>query len=343
MKTYQGISAKRLEEIISGITNVRVGLIGDLALDVYWIADMTKSELSRETPHFPLPVAEERMSPGAGGNVLSNIAALKPSVIRAVGVVGNDWRGDVLARILRNLGINTEGITVSGEMVTNAYCKPVRKGISNVEYEDPRIDFANYRPLDGKVEDELLRELDRIIDDIDVLCVSDQFPYGCITERVRDKINSYGLSGKRIVVDSRDRISAYQNVILKPNEVEGYRAVNNAPVPKDINFDGYPQTVRTLAKRNHSDVYMTLGSKGCLYSDGKDEVHIPCRSVEPPIDFCGAGDTFLSAVSCALAAGAQPPEAADFANMAAEVTIKKIGTTGTASAEEIRRRHGSRR
>jgi len=343
MRTFHGLSDKKLEEIISNISKIRVGFIGDLALDVYWIADMRKSELSRETPHFPLPVIEERMSPGAGGNVLMNIAALQPLAVSAVGVVGDDWRSDVLLRIFQNHGIHMEGVIIVDEAFTNAYCKPIRRGISHVEYEDPRIDFANYRPLDGKVEDELLRELDRIIDDIDVLCVSDQFPYGCITERVRDKINSYGLSGKRIVVDSRDRISAYQNVILKPNEVEGYRAVNNAPVPKDINFDGYPQTVRTLAKRNHSDVYMTLGSKGCLYSDGKDEVHIPCRSVEPPIDFCGAGDTFLSAVSCALAAGAQPPEAADFANMAAEVTIKKIGTTGTASAEEIRRRHGSRR
>ena len=30
----------------------RIGVIGDFCLDVYWHADMTKSELSRETPHF---------------------------------------------------------------------------------------------------------------------------------------------------------------------------------------------------------------------------------------------------------------------------------------------------
>lgn len=342
MKTFNGISIERLEEIINNIANVRIGLIGDLAVDVYWMADMTKSELSRETPHFTLPVTEERISSGAGGNVLANIAALRPLSISAVSVIGNDWRGELLVRMLRDCGIYTEGIIANEKMVTNAYCKPVRRGISNVEYEDPRIDFANYEPLDGNAENKLLRELDKIIDNIDVLCVSDQFFYGCITKRVQDRICDYGLSGKRIIVDSRDRASEYKNVILKPNEIEGYKAVNNTLPPRDTNFDKFKQVVKTLAKRNNSNVFMTLGPKGCLYSDGTEEAHIPCRFVEPPIDFCGAGDTFLSACSCALAAGAKPWEAADIANMAAEVTIKKIGTTGTASAEEIRRRHSSR-
>ena len=44
----------------------RIGVIGDFCLDVYWHADMTKSELSRETPHFPLPIVQERLSPGEG-------------------------------------------------------------------------------------------------------------------------------------------------------------------------------------------------------------------------------------------------------------------------------------
>ncbi len=342
MKTFHGISNEKLEEIIDNITNIRVALIGDLCLDVYWIADMTKSELSRETPHFPLPVVEEKLSPGAGGNAVSNIAALQPLSVRALGVVGRDWRGDALVRMLQNSGINTEGVVISEDSVTNAYCKPIRRGISNVEYEDPRLDFTNYTPMGEKAEAELLHELDRTIEDIDVLCVSDQFLFGCITPQVREKINTYGLHGKKVVVDSRDRISTYKNVTLKPNEIEGFKAANNALPPKDISFSGYVQAARMLAERNHSDICMTLGPNGCLYTNRMETVHVPCRYIEPPIDFCGAGDTFLSAFSCALAAGADPWEAADFANIAAEVTIKKIGMTGTASAEEIRKRHVER-
>ena len=57
----------------------RIGVIGDFCLDVYWHADMTKSELSRETPHFPLPIVQERLSPGGAGNVVANLLALKPN------------------------------------------------------------------------------------------------------------------------------------------------------------------------------------------------------------------------------------------------------------------------
>ena len=92
-------------------------------------------------------------------------------------------------------------------------------------YEDPRIDFANYKNLPEELENELLSRLDEIIDKVDVLCVADQLRFGCITPKIRQRIISLGQKGKMIVVDSRDRIKEYKNVILKPNEVEGYKAV----------------------------------------------------------------------------------------------------------------------
>jgi bifunctional ADP-heptose synthase (sugar kinase/adenylyltransferase) len=63
--------------------------------------------------------------------------------------------------------------------------------------------------------------------------------------------------------------------------------------------------------------------------------HIPARSVSGETDIVGAGDTFLSAVSLAYAAGCTLSEAALFANTASAVTVKKLRTTGTASREEI--------
>ncbi|HHV96277.1 MAG TPA: sugar kinase [Clostridiaceae bacterium] len=327
------------------------------------------------------------MSPGAGANVAANIAALEPDSIEVLGVVGEDWRADALLKAMQNLGINTNNIIGSSKIVTNAYCKPIRKGISPVVYEDPRIDFANYKNLPEELENELLSRLDEIIDKVDVLCVADQLRFGCITPKIRQRIISLGQKGKMIVVDSRDRIKEYKNVILKPNEVEGYKAVygeavqhikkghnikeDNKKENKDADNntyneygvksgrsddksrcsnegkeivkktipDNYVNAAKILAKGNQAQVCMTLGPNGCLYTDGEQLVHIPCHDVKPPIDFCGAGDTFLSGFSCAIAAGAKPWEAAAFANMAAEVTIKKIGTTGTARPEEIRKRY----
>ena len=63
--------------------------------------------------------------------------------------------------------------------------------------------------------------------------------------------------------------------------------------------------------------------------------YAPAWRTEPPLDIVGAGDTFLSAFAAALAAGIPGDVAAAFANLASAVTIRKIGTTGTASPEEI--------
>lgn len=81
MREGNALSLSRLKELLQRIEGVRVGVMGDLCLDVYWHIDMRRSELSRETPHYNLPVDWERYSPGAGGNVVKNIAALRPAAL----------------------------------------------------------------------------------------------------------------------------------------------------------------------------------------------------------------------------------------------------------------------
>lgn len=356
MEVFTFLEEYRLKSILGKIRNARIGLIGDVCLDIYWEADMTRSELSRETPHFPLPVVKEWMSPGAAGNVAANQSALKPAKFEVIGVTGTEWRGRELFRCLQNAGINTDNIIKSSKRITTAYAKPLRKGISDLVYEDPRLDFGNYEPLGKDEEEQLIQTLKRAAQGLDILCVSDQFSYGCITEAVRDAIIQLGRQGLTVVVDSRDRIGLYSGLILKPNDLEAGKAVNKAAhdgavraaggvtsgkaISRAIDgaadgVTGKAETARQLALKTSSRVCMTAGPEGCIYTDGKNAVHIPSHKVVGPIDICGAGDTFLSAFSCALAAGAEATEAAFFANLASEVTISKIGTTGTASPEEI--------
>lgn len=335
---FKGISCERLDEILARISEIRIGLIGDLCLDVYWKADMTLSELSRETPHYPLPVVEERMSPGGGANVLANIAALKPGSILFTGVIGYDWRGNELVRELESRGLDTSYVLRSKDAVTNTFCKPIRFGISSVQYEDPRLDFLNYEPLSHEKERELADRLSCISRKVDVLCVCDQLRYGSITPFIREIIIELGRQGLRVIVDSRDNIGFFTDVTVKPNEVEAYRAVHSSGDPRNAPVEVLAGAARTLSIRNNAKVCMTIGPRGCLLVDNEGMTHVPSYEVPPPIDICGAGDTFLSAFACATAAGVRSYEAGSFANMAANVTIAKLCTTGTASPDEIRRR-----
>ena len=121
----------------------RIGVIGDFCLDVYWHADMTKSELSRETPHFPLPIVQERLSPGGAGNVAMNVLALEPKKVYALGVFGDDWRGLALKGLLERAGADVSGVVTDRARVTNTYIKPLGDYRCKIGYEDPNY---YYRP-----------------------------------------------------------------------------------------------------------------------------------------------------------------------------------------------------
>lgn len=320
------ITQARLSEILQSIDHVSIGVLGDFCMDMYWYADMTRSELSRETPHFPMPIIAEKAIPGAAGNVAANIMALKPKRLAVFGAMGCDWRGSMLQDALASLGAEIHMIECS-ERITNAYIKPMMKGVSDVVYEAPRLDFENDAELPEWAENLLIEVLTEEAPNLDVLCVCDQRAKGCVTPRVREAVARLAEEGLRVIVDSRDNISEYKNAIVKPNEIEAARALGRDVSPADA--------CHMLAKRNGASAIVTVGEAGCWLSDGETLTHIPACKAEPPIDICGAGDTFLSAFACCLASGASEIEAAQIGNLASSVTIKKVGVTGTATREEL--------
>jgi len=332
------LNHEELETIFDAISNVKICLIGDVCLDAYWHADMKRSSLSRETPHYPLPVISESYSLGAAGNVAAAIAALQPAELLTVSVIGKDWRGLLLKQCFTELDVSTSMLFESDTRITPAYCKPIRHGISHVVYEDPRVDFENFMPLDLEEEETLLTTLERLADEVDIVIVSDQVTPGVITANVRNLLAKLGRMGKKIVVDSRERIHLFEHAIIKPNEVEAVAALD-CPIPDSVSPEKYHDIALQLAQKVNMPTIVTLGDQGSLWAENEQVYHAPTRPAKPPIDIVGAGDTFVSAFACAYGAGIPGEKAIAFANLAAAVTVKKIGTTGSASRDEMRSKH----
>ena len=328
------IDENTLQKIIEGIKGVTVCTIGDVCLDFYAFADMKLSSLSRETPHYPLPVVKETFSPGGGGNVINNIKALGVKELLPVSVIGNDWRGFILAKYFEQNGFNQDYILRCDDFVTTCYLKPMRMGISDVVYEDPRLDFENRGPISSEIEEKLIENLKNAAARADILVVSDQMKNGIITDRVRGQIS---LIAKRIpvIVDSRENSAKYEGVIVKPNEVEAAFIIGRDITGLDLDIGELCEIGNALQIKNGAPALVTLGDKGAIWCENGSVTLTPTIKAEPPVDFVGAGDTFLSAFSCAFASGASGSDAAAFANLASGVTVKKIGTTGTATPGEI--------
>jgi bifunctional ADP-heptose synthase (sugar kinase/adenylyltransferase) len=96
-----------LPEIIEKIKDVKIAVYGDFCLDAYWVMDPAGSEVSVETGLQAEAVASQKYSPGGAGNVVANVAALKPKELKVIGVIGDDIHGRELVRQLEQMNADT--------------------------------------------------------------------------------------------------------------------------------------------------------------------------------------------------------------------------------------------
>lgn len=332
------LSESMLEQILTRILGLRVGVVGDLFLDRYLDLDARLTEPSLETKLDAYQVVSVRSCPGAAGTVVNNLAALGAGQIHPLAVLGDDGEGYELRQALRRLpAVQEGGLCTCGERRTPTYTKPMLLAPGQPPRELNRLDIKNRQPLPADAERQVLDLLDHLWPRLDVLLVLDQVSEpecGVITTRVRDRLAALGAGQPEgiILADSRERIGLFRHAWLKPNERECLRALGVPTLG--------PAALLDLARQSGRPVFCTRGEQGMLVADpqrGSTEV-VPAYPVAGPTDTVGAGDSSSAALACALASGASLSEAASFANLVASITIQQIGTTGTASPEQVRQR-----
>jgi len=331
-----GLSRARVETILNQIHRLRVGVCGDFVLDGYWYADMTQAQLSRETPLYNRPVVAETYSPGGAANVTWNLADLGIGEVHAISVLGKDWRGSLLRDIFQHLGIRSDHLLERPGWKTPFYGKVILTGW-DTRQEDARLDMINQHPLEPEDEDLLTSRLRQVVPGLDALIIADYIPNGVVTPRIRGVLLELAERYPQVtfLADSRERIAHFQSLVIKPNEIEAKQLFFAGQAPASIPLEALEQAALELNARTNKPVYITLGEKGCLVCETPTTVHLPAVQVPPPLDTVGAGDTFLACLGAGLAAGATSQEAGCLANLAAAITIQKIGMTGTASPDEI--------
>ncbi|MDE0553187.1 MAG: PfkB family carbohydrate kinase [Candidatus Poribacteria bacterium] len=344
------ISEARLKTILNKFHQQRILVIGDFYLDAYWHIDKTQSTLSLETPWHTNPVITQRYSPGAAGTVTNNLKALGVGNVYTLGVIGEDGFGGTLLNCLEANGCLTDFMVQVPGWVTPTYLKPIHRGYEGVETEGPRFDIENQSPMVEDVETAVIEALKACLPLVDGIIVGDQMPHenlGVITNRVREALCKLAVAfpEKIFFADSRTRIGAYRNVIIKPNRFEAKRAVQPEWRGHEVDIRAAKECAIALAEQTQNTVYITLGENGVLvYCEGKF-THIPGIPVDSEIDPVGAGDSVsagLVASLCSLRPSqgeAAAIEATYVGNLVASITVTKIGTTGTASPAEILERH----
>jgi rfaE bifunctional protein kinase chain/domain len=322
----------RLEQILSGFDDARILVVGDLFLDQYLVIDPELAETSVETGLEAHQVVAVRTSPGAAGTVCSNLAALGTRV-EALGIIGQDGNGYELLQDLKSCGIDTSLMIQTPVRYTPTYTKPMKKLLAGGEQEMERFDLKNRTATPFDLETELIARLVSGVEDADGIIVGDQVQEegcGVVTAAVRAELTRQAsrYPNKVFFADSRARVGHFRHLMIKPNEKEAMATLGTDLI-KEV------EVLRALFALVQKPVFMTCGEKGSYVYDGARVIHCPAVPVSGPIDVVGAGDSASAGIVSALCAGASLEEAGRIGNLVASVTVRKLGTTGTATRREV--------
>ncbi|MBN1561787.1 carbohydrate kinase, partial [candidate division KSB1 bacterium] len=142
-------------------------------------------------------------------------------------------------------------------------------------------------------------------------------------------------SDKIILLDSRHYSAEFKNIYRKINSKEAALLAGWESEDESIGTKQIEEFGLALYQQAHKPIFLTRGDRGILTFDDAGVTTIPGIHFLKKLDTVGAGDTAISALAASLAAGFTPALAAEFANLAAGVTVQKLFQTGTASGEEI--------
>src|SRR5437763_11913224 len=133
-----------LEEILSRIPSLTIGVVGDLFLDRYLDIDAALTEPSIETGLDAYQVTRVRSLPGAAGTVINNLVALGVKRVCPVSIIGDDGEGYELRRALRQLaGVETRSVFQTSRRRTPTYIKPLLHETGQPPRELNRLDIKN--------------------------------------------------------------------------------------------------------------------------------------------------------------------------------------------------------
>ena len=310
------ISKDRLDTLNKNFDGKKIAIIGDMMLDGYYWGDVKR--ISPEAPVPVLEVEEEFFRFGGAANVALNILKLGGVPI-PIGVIGYDNYGTIFTSLIKDAGIESQGIIVDESRPTTTKTRVIADNHHVV-----RIDKESKKYLDEKTEKKLSSYIANIINTVDGIILQD-YNKGVLSASLIDQIISLANQNNVLItVDPKfDNFFAYKNVtVFKPNRKEAEEVLGiKIKKSDDVTAAG----TKLLEKLNAENVLLTLGDEGiAVFGQKNKEKRMPTKA-RKVADVSGAGDTVISTLTLALAAGADVYEASLLANYAAGIVYGEVG------------------
>ncbi len=296
-------------------------VIGDVMLDRYW-----HGAASRISPEAPVPVVRvgnQEDRPGGAGNVALNIAALG-SAATLIGVVGQDDNAQDLESRLTAAGVYCEFLRSDDKpTITKLRVISQHQQLIRLDFEN-NFDQQDAAGLQGMAAS--------LLPSAQALVLSD---YG--KGALQDVSALIDLGRKQaipVIVDPKGAdFQKYRGAtLMTPNLTEFETVVGPCVNEEELVNKG----LTLMSDLGLQAMLITRGEHGMtLLRPHSPELHLPARAREV-FDVTGAGDTVISVLAAAVAAGDGLADATAIANLAAGLVVGKLGTAAI-SGPELRR------
>lgn len=322
--------SNNLFNLISVFSRLKILVIGEAMLDRYLKGTTTR--LSQEAPVQVVSLDEKEDIPGGAANTAANIRSLGAEPI-LLSVTGDDEEARMLRKALRNYGISDAYLVASPERQTLAKQRVVANGQMMI-----RFDQGSTCPLDKKSEAALIKRLQKLAPRVDGIIISD-YNYGILTPNVLNVLRKMQEREPRILIVDAKSYQPYQSLrvtAVKPNYSEAVKILElEEEEAKETRLKQIEQHgPKILEAANAQIAAITLDEDGALlFERGQPSYRVYGRPAGHN-RVAGAGDTFISGLALALAAGGQAAAAAELASAAAAIVVEKPGTS-TCYIEEL--------
>ncbi len=318
------MNAADLQAVVDALGSPRVLVIGDLILDRYVLGDVT-----RISPEAPIPVLTARTQDvrlGGAGNVAANLRAMDAGA-DVVGILGGEGRGRQLLELLAQIGAESDGCVVDPERPTTEKTR-MMSGVQQML----RVDWEESQPISAELCARLAEALTERLGRAQAVVLSDYGKGFLAADLIRDVVARARDAGVPVLVDPKGSdYSRYRGAtLITPNRKEAEEALGRGIG----SLDELPAAAEELMDVAALDaVVITLGADGMYFRtrDGRSgRVPTVARAV---FDVTGAGDTVISQLAVALAAGVELEAAVHLANNAAGIVVARRGTAAITRSE----------
>lgn len=321
------LSQSSLSGILDRIGSRRFAIVGDVILDHYVYGRAER--LSAEAPIPILDADRESFHLGGAANVANNLFALGEGA-SLYSVVGRDDGGHRFLRILGESGESAQFVVMDPNRKTT-----VKQRWIADDRQIARADFETRAQIDDALLERLLADLTANLAQTDAVILEDYDKGVLGPELIGEIVAAAQEQGVITLVDPKfDNFFAYQGVtVFKPNLREASAALGRTVGPTAGEVEA---CCRELQKRLRCEnVVLTLSKDGVALLDRDGNFGMLPAMIRFVHDAAGAGDTVVSVLASAMAAGASLQEAVTLANLAGGVICEKVGVQPV-TVDEIR-------